>query len=96
MQEPLAQISDVTKTASVEMGWSGNVVKMQIESNLYERQIKSNKVSNFTATLPAPQSELVMSLSKVAWTKMQKICLVNHLFLNFVRYKTLLGENLQF
>ena len=39
---------------SVEMGWSSNVLKMQIESNLYDRQIKSNKVNNFTATLPAP------------------------------------------
>lgn len=38
---------------SVEMGWSSNVLKMQIESNLYDRQIKSNKVNNFTATLPA-------------------------------------------
>lgn len=62
MQEPLAQISDVTETVSVEMGWSNNVVKMQIESNLYERQIKSNKVSNFTVMLPAPQSDLVMFL----------------------------------
>ena len=34
---------------SVEMGWSSNVLKMQIESNLYDRQIKSNKVNNFTA-----------------------------------------------
>ena len=42
---------------SVEMGWSSNVLKMQIESNLYDRQIKSNKVNNFTATLPAPQSD---------------------------------------
>ena len=43
---------------SVEMGWSSNVLKMQIEINLYDRQIKSNKVNNFTATLPAPQSDL--------------------------------------
>ena len=49
---------------SVEMGWSSNVLKMQIESNLYDRQIKSNKVSNFTATLPAPQSDLANYLLK--------------------------------
>lgn len=49
---------------SVEMGWSSNVLKMQIESNLYDRQIKSNKVNNFTATLPAPQSNLANYLLK--------------------------------
>ena len=49
---------------SVELGWSSNVLKMQIESNLYDRQIKSNKVNNFTATLPAPQSDLANYLLK--------------------------------
>ena len=49
---------------SVEMGWSSNVLKMQIESNLYDRQIKSNKANNFTATLPAPQSDLANYLLK--------------------------------
>ena len=49
---------------SVEMGWSSNMLKMQIESNLYDRQIKSNKVNNFTATLPAPQSDLANYLLK--------------------------------
>ena len=49
---------------SVGMGWSSNVLKMQIESNLYDRQIKSNKVNNFTATLPAPQSDLANYLLK--------------------------------
>ena len=48
---------------SVEMGWSSNVLKMQIETNLYNRQI-SNKVNNFTATLPAPQSDLANYLLK--------------------------------
>lgn len=43
---------------AVEMGWSSNVLKMQIENNLYNRQINNNKVNNFTATLPAPQSDL--------------------------------------
>ena len=40
---------------SVEMGWSSNTLKTQIESKLYERQINSHKVNNFTATLPVPQ-----------------------------------------
>ena len=39
---------------SVEMGWSSNTLKTQIESKLYERQINSHKVNNFTATLPVP------------------------------------------
>ncbi|WP_294593506.1 PDDEXK nuclease domain-containing protein [uncultured Bacteroides sp.] len=49
---------------SVEMGWSSNVLKIQIETNLYSRQISSNKVNNFTATLPAPQSDLANYLLK--------------------------------
>ena len=49
---------------SVEMGWSSNVLKMQIESKLYERQINSRKVNNFTATLPVPQSDLANYLLK--------------------------------
>lgn len=49
---------------SVEMGWSSNVLKMQIENKLYKRQINSQKVNNFTATLPAPQSDLANYLLK--------------------------------
>ena len=49
---------------SVEMGWSSNVLKMQIDTNLYNRQISNNKVNNFTATLPAPQSDLANYLLK--------------------------------
>ena len=49
---------------SVEMGWSSNVLKMQIENDLYSRQISNNKVNNFTATLPAPQSDLANYLLK--------------------------------
>ena len=48
---------------SVEMGWSSNVLKMQIETNLYNRQISNNKVNNFTAT-PVPQSDLANYLLK--------------------------------
>ena len=49
---------------SVEMGWSSNVLKIQIETNLYNRQISNNKVNNFTSTLPAPQSDLANYLLK--------------------------------
>ena len=49
---------------SVEMGWSSNTLKTQIESKLYERQINSHKVNNFTATLPVPQSDLANYLLK--------------------------------
>ena len=49
---------------SVEMGWSSNVLKIQTETNLYNRQISNNKVNNFTATLPAPQSDLANYLLK--------------------------------
>ena len=49
---------------SVEMGWSSNALKIQIETNLYSGQISNNKVNNFTATLPAPQSDLANYLLK--------------------------------
>ena len=49
---------------SVEMGWSSNVLKIQIETNLYTRQINNNKVNNFTVTLPTPQSDLANYLLK--------------------------------
>jgi len=37
---------------SVENGWSSNVLKIQIETNLFKRQIETQKVNNFTKTLP--------------------------------------------
>ncbi len=49
---------------SVEMGWSSNVLKIQIETNLYSSRISNNKVNNFTSTLPAPQSDLANYLLK--------------------------------
>ena len=49
---------------SVEMGWSSNVLKMQIESKLYERQINSCKVNNFTTTLPADERDIEEQLVK--------------------------------
>ena len=49
---------------SVENGWSSNVLKIQIETNLFKRQIETQKVNNFTKTLPAPQSDLANYLLK--------------------------------
>jgi hypothetical protein len=37
---------------------------MQIKTNLFARQIKANKVSNFSARLPKPQSDLANYLMK--------------------------------
>lgn len=49
---------------SVEFGWSSTILKIQIESNLFQRQIENQKVNNFTATLPKPQSDLANYLLK--------------------------------
>lgn len=49
---------------SVEFGWSSTILKIQIESDLFQRQIEKQKVSNFTATLPEPQSDLANYLLK--------------------------------
>lgn len=42
--------------AAIEYGWSRNVMLMQIESKLYERQGKA--ITNFKNTLPSPQSDM--------------------------------------
>lgn len=49
---------------SVEFGWSSTILKIQVESNLFQRQIEKQKVNNFTATLPEPQSDLANYLLK--------------------------------
>jgi len=49
---------------AVEFGWSRNILDLQIESGLFQRQIKKRKVNNFTATLPKPQSDLANYLLK--------------------------------
>lgn len=48
--------------ATVEHGWSRNVLVIQIESRLYERQGKA--LTNFERALPAPQSDLAGQLLK--------------------------------
>ena len=51
-------------TQAVANGWSSNVLQMQIETNLFARQIAAKKVSNFSARLPKPQSDLANYLMK--------------------------------
>jgi predicted nuclease of restriction endonuclease-like (RecB) superfamily len=47
---------------TIEQGWSRNVLVHQIESALYRRQGKAD--TNFSRTLPNPQSELAQQLLK--------------------------------
>jgi len=47
---------------TIQNGWSRNVLVHQIESGLYRRQGKA--LTNFSRTLPAPQSELAQQLVK--------------------------------
>lgn len=47
--------------AAIENGWSRTVLVHQIESRLYERQALSGTVSNFSRTLPEPESELAQT-----------------------------------
>ena len=49
---------------SAENGWSRNVLVHQIESNLYQRQVLTDKVTNFEHRLPSPQSELAVQTMK--------------------------------
>lgn len=48
----------------IENGWSRNVLIHQIESGLYERQEKAEKISNFDNRLASPQSELAVQTMK--------------------------------
>ena len=49
---------------TIENGWSHNVLKFQIENNLYARQEISDKISNFELKLTASQSELAVQTMK--------------------------------
>jgi predicted nuclease of restriction endonuclease-like (RecB) superfamily len=48
--------------AAIANGWSRNILVLQIESGLFRRQGKA--ITNFEATLPAPQSDLAQQLIK--------------------------------
>ena len=43
---------------TLENNWSRNVLGLQIESRLYERQAAKPKIDNFSERLPAPDSDL--------------------------------------
>lgn len=47
---------------TITNGWSRNILEMQIESGLYQRQ--GDAVTNFERTLPQPQSDLAQQLIK--------------------------------
>jgi predicted nuclease of restriction endonuclease-like (RecB) superfamily len=47
---------------TIQHGWSRNVLTHQIESNLWEREGRS--ISNFSSTLPSPQSDLAQQTLK--------------------------------
>ena len=51
---------------TIENGWSRNILALQIDSRLHERQGKA--VSNFARTLPAPDSDLAAQLLKDPYT----------------------------
>lgn len=47
---------------TIENNWSRNVLTHQVESNLYSREGKA--ITNFSSTLPAPQSDLAQQMIK--------------------------------
>jgi predicted nuclease of restriction endonuclease-like (RecB) superfamily len=47
---------------SIENGWSRDILAMQIDSNLFQRQ--GSAITNFNRTLPNPQSDLAQQLLK--------------------------------
>ena len=49
---------------TIQNGWSRAVLVHQIETDLYHRQVKAEKTTNFPATLPPPQSDLVQQTMK--------------------------------
>lgn len=49
---------------TVKNGWSVNLLEMQINSKLYQRQVIANKITNFPSTLPDAQSDLAIQTMK--------------------------------
>lgn len=83
-------------------GWSRNVLVLQIESGLYERQGKAT--TNFEMTLPKPQSDLARNLLKDPYnfdflmlsTEAQERDLENELLLNLRKFLLELGIGFAF
>ena len=49
---------------TIEHGWSRAVLEHKIDAQLYQRQVSSEKTTNFDTTLPAPESGLAHQLIK--------------------------------
>lgn len=60
LKDPEQRLWYARKT--VENGWSRNILTLQIESGLYQRQ--GGAITNFERTLPTPQSDLAQQLIK--------------------------------
>lgn len=48
----------------VQNAWSSNMLKMQIDAKVYERQAIAEKITNFKLTLPNAQSDLAIQTMK--------------------------------
>lgn len=60
VKDPTERLWYIQQT--VENGWSRNVLVLQIESSLFQRQ--GGAITNFDRTLPSPQSDLMQQLIK--------------------------------
>lgn len=49
---------------TLKNGWSKSILKSQLDTKLYERQVLSDKSTNFNNTLPEPQSDLAIQTIK--------------------------------
>lgn len=82
--------------------WSRNVLQIQIESNLFQRQGKA--INNFELTLPKPQSDLARETLKDPYkfdfltleTDIQELELEKHLTENITKFLLELGKGFAF
>lgn len=51
-------------TKTMQNGWSHDVLEMQMDTNLYTRQVEKDKIQNFAGRLPEKQSELAIQTMK--------------------------------
>jgi predicted nuclease of restriction endonuclease-like (RecB) superfamily len=49
---------------AIENGWSSSILDMQIDRNLYKRQVLADKTTNFKDRLPHPQSDMAQQAMK--------------------------------
>ncbi|GHT17666.1 hypothetical protein FACS1894189_4010 [Planctomycetales bacterium] len=89
---------------TAENGWTRDVLVHQIETQLYERQKKAKKTTNFHNRLPSPQSELALQTLKdpyifdfIAFCKgMVERDIENELVNNITKMLLELGEGFAF